>query len=123
MPNKFKYYTRTARGTEEVLPPMKKLFRRVCDGRAIPIIKKPKIVKTKRQLWLAKHLQAFFVDTEIIPIHADRTDWIIFFDEPNRKMTVADQLELFLQHPQTQHYLKINYDRKHLIIDSLKGED
>lgn len=123
MPNKFKYYTRTTKGTEEVLPPMKKLFRRVCDGRATLIIKKPKIVKTKRELWTAAQLQGFFQHHVDGSIHADRTDWIIFFEEPNRKMTVADQLELMLQPLYTNHYLKINYDRKHLIIDSLKGED
>lgn len=117
---KTEYYTRTAKGTEKILPlPKDNLFRRPCEGRAQHIIKKPKVVKTKRERWTSGKLRHFFLDENI---HANTTQWFICFDSPNRKMTPADQLDLMLQKDWTLHDLSISRERKHMVIDELNPE-
>lgn len=121
--SKFEYFTRTAKGTESILPPQKRqLFRSLSEGREPNILKKKKLIPLKRELWTSGQLTHFFQDQNP-PIHARHTTWTIFFEKPNRKMTPEDQLDLMLQPTFTSHYLKISLDRQHLIIDTLEGDE
>lgn len=112
-----KYFTRTAKGIEEVPePPVKGFYKE----RQLPkqLSPKKKTPKLKSEVWLAETLQVFFCIHQII---ASKTSWFITFNNPPRKMTNEDQLQLSIKYPNIKFDVEINRLAKHLIINTLKG--
>lgn len=117
---KYEYVTHDSRGEHTPIDrPSNGYYRSRSERSKTPTKIKKRTVPLKDQLWTVLSMRNFFLKNEI---HADRTEWFITFLTPARKMTAADQLELFLQADQHQHVVQVNYHRKHLIIETLQGE-
>jgi hypothetical protein len=112
------WQTRTAKGEHEAHSRSQDGFFRGRGARSqAPTKAKSKELKLKDECWSVLSIRNWFLKNEI---HADKTDWFITFNKPNRKMTAADQLELMLQPDNVDHLVTVNYRRKHLIINTLE---
>lgn len=116
-----KHFTRTAKGTKEVLPSLEhKLFRTKVEGRAKQVVSpRVKKIPLKTTIWSSSQILRFFQQHQIHPL---KTKWFVHFNTPHRKMTCEDFVELTLQY-QTFHRVHSNMNYKHFIIESLKGEE
>lgn len=117
-----KHYTRTSKGTEEVLPSLEhRLFRTKAEGRAKQVISpRAKKIPLTTKIWTSLQIIEFFQRSKI---HPTKSKWFIHFNKPHRKMTYEDFIELFLQNPNRLHRVYSNSNYKHFIIESLEGEE
>lgn len=114
-----KKYEHFSDGKRVDAPPKDGFYRNYSEGRITGVMPKKKIPKLKLEVWDQQSLSNFFRNNQI---HADHTDgWFVTFNIPARKMTVEDQLELMLALSDTEYEIQINRQHKHLIIDTLKG--
>lgn len=94
-------------------------FRKQTESRAKLVMPhRAKALKFKRELWNQTQLSNFF---RVNAIYASHTDWHVSFNEPARKMTASDQVELLLAPSSTEYEIEINENRMHLIIDRIFG--
>lgn len=114
------HYSKDGNGNiKEVVPtPKDPLFRTPSEGRVSPVVKVRPVPKAmKHELWNGTAMQNFL---RIHEIYADKTDWFITFNTPSRKMTAADQVILLMANTETEYEVRINRDKKYLIIEELE---
>lgn len=113
--------TRTSKGLMKVLPHVKEsMWRTQAEGREKQIMPhRAKTIKLKQEWWDSKTLSDFFRANSI---HAekDTAGWFITMNNPSRKLTAKDQLEIMLQEFETEHLVHINPTHQHLVIESLE---
>lgn len=121
---KHRYFTRTAKGTEEVLPPTKtKLFRTKAEGRNRQVMPThARKVPLTTKIWTSDQILNHFRNHKIHP-SKDTHRWFVHFNNPNRKMTDSDMIELLLQLPYTPHLVHSNMNYRHFIIETLAGNE
>lgn len=118
---KYEFITRDSKGEHNPVSHPSNQFHHSRTVRAkAPTKSKKREVKLSMEIWSALSMRNWFLNNVI---HADHTDWIIHFDTPNRKMTAADQLYLMLQPDRLKHTVRINYNRKHMIIQNIDGNE
>lgn len=122
----YKHFTRTAKGTQEVLPKTKEkmgLYRTKSEGRNRQIMPtRARVVKLKDEFWTSRQITQWFSHLQFIADKKER-GWFFAMNKPNRKLSQADQIEIMIQDDNQSHLVHFNMDQKHFIIESLVGNE
>lgn len=123
---KFQHYTGNGNGDLKKIdaPAKDGMFRTVAEGRAKNVMPKLVKIKTKPEVWTAKAMLGFLLGNHI-NMGGEGNRWFIAFDEPARKMTAQDQLDLMseLHDSEKTYFVQHNLAKKHVIIAKKAGED
>ena len=123
-PRKFQHYTgngNTDLRKTSTPKPKDWAFRTQSEGRAKLVMPKRTIIKTKKELWPQAKLVSFLRANKI-NVGNEFNRWVIIFDEPGRKCTAQDEVDLLMAPDDRMYFVKHNLPRKYVNIERKEGE-